>query len=450
MEVPFEYLCLLALERLSKYENIRHIKIETLSKYIECIKKEFMISFNSGEPAYNEKGIKRNFKFESFDFDEKLNDLLNDYGDIVYLDGNNLVLDDSIDYDMLEGILDEFNVSTRFKIVFFNDSCRKILDINTILGTLMSYSLFESQLQEKYIKLPFSTDRKKALSELKSLMIFRELFLNKLKSLSRSELECYYDESNEFINMSQDDYIDYPINLNFWYQSMYYDSDEPREIDDILYDIYLYSLFSKNDISSVKIGMEISKIYSGSLDTSEDVDYFFKEFLDQIPDIDSDNFLDNDVSDEFIDDDSGIIVTDEKLDYLFYLTLIKKIDEFVLKYGGSSELIVKRQRLLYSLDNSSLCLYEDGNIDNMLEELKEQADDFRLPFYRTIIYFLTEEVFNNKMDNNTIIKLLLISSYYEITNDEKIKMLFSKNANNRYYDLFERIVFKDEKTLSLG
>ena len=38
MEVPFEYLCLLALERLSKYENIRHIKIETLSKYIECIK----------------------------------------------------------------------------------------------------------------------------------------------------------------------------------------------------------------------------------------------------------------------------------------------------------------------------------------------------------------------------------------------------------------------------
>ena len=48
MEVPFEYLCLLALERLSKYENIRHIKIETLSKYIECIKNEFMISFNSG------------------------------------------------------------------------------------------------------------------------------------------------------------------------------------------------------------------------------------------------------------------------------------------------------------------------------------------------------------------------------------------------------------------
>ena len=30
--------------------------------------------------------LKRNFKFESFDFDEKLNDLLNDYGDIVYLD----------------------------------------------------------------------------------------------------------------------------------------------------------------------------------------------------------------------------------------------------------------------------------------------------------------------------------------------------------------------------
>ena len=27
MEVPFEYLCLLALERLSKYENIRHIDL---------------------------------------------------------------------------------------------------------------------------------------------------------------------------------------------------------------------------------------------------------------------------------------------------------------------------------------------------------------------------------------------------------------------------------------
>ena len=89
--------------------------------------------------------------------------------------------------------------------------------------------------------------------------------------------------------------------------------------------IYLYSLFSKNDISSVKIGMEISKIYSESLDTSEDVDYFLKEFLDQIPDIDSNNFLDDDVSDEFIDDDSGIIVTDENLDYLFYLTGLQLI-----------------------------------------------------------------------------------------------------------------------------
>ena len=35
MEVPFEYLCFLALEKLLKYENKRKIKIEKLLKYID-------------------------------------------------------------------------------------------------------------------------------------------------------------------------------------------------------------------------------------------------------------------------------------------------------------------------------------------------------------------------------------------------------------------------------
>ena len=109
-------------------------------------------------------------------------------------------------------------------------------------------------------------------------MIFRELFLYKLKSLSETKLECYYDESNEFVNLSQDEYDDYPINKAFWYKSMYYDSRVPDEIDDILYDMYLYSMFSDGNISSLKINNEIYKIYLNALDYSEDNDYFFQEY----------------------------------------------------------------------------------------------------------------------------------------------------------------------------
>lgn len=443
MEVPFEYLCLLALERLLKYENIRHIKIETLSKYIECIKKEFMISFNSGEPAYNEKGIKRNFKFESFDLNQKINDLLNNYEDIIYLgNDNNIVLEDNIDCEMLEGILDEFNVSSRFKLVFFDGDNRKILNINTILNVLKEYNLFERKLEETYLNLPFRTDKKKTISELKSFMIFRELFLYKLKSLSETKLECYYDESNEFVNLSQDEYDDYPINKAFWYKSMYYDGRVPDEIDDILYDMYLYSMFSDGNISSLKINNEIYKIYLNALDYSEDNDYFFQEYLDEIPDIDSDNFM--------YDSDYEIEITDEELDYLFYLTFVRKIDKFMSENGMSTELIFKRQRLLYSLDTSDYCLYNENNIDSLLDELKGRVENVRLPKYEIFMYFLTEEIFKEPTNNNTITKLLLISSYYDITKDEKIKMLFNKNSNNRYYDLFERIVFNNEKTLSLG
>ena len=442
MEVPFDYLCFLALERLLKYENIRHIKIETLSKYIECIKNEFMISFNSGEPAYNEKGIKRNFKFESFDLNQKINDLLNNYEDIIYLgNDNNIVLEDNIDCEMLEGILDEFNVSSRFKLVFFDGDNRKILNINTILNVLKEYNLFERKLEETYLNLPFRTDKKKTISELKSFMIFRELFLYKLKSLSETKLECYYDESNEFVNLSQDEYDDYPINKAFWYKSMYYDGRVPDEIDDILYDMYLYSMFSDGNISSLKINNEIYKIYLNALDYSEDNDYFFQEYLDEIPDIDSDNFM--------YDSDYEIEITDEELDYLFYLTFVRKIDKFMSENGMSTELIFKRQRLLYSLDTSDYCLYNENNIDSLLDELKGRVENVRLPKYEIFMYFLTEEIFKEPTNNNTITKLLLISSYYDITKDEKIKMLFNKNSNNRYYDLFEKIIFNNEKTLSL-
>lgn len=442
MEVPFDYLCFLALERLLKYENIRHIKIETLSKYIECIKNEFMISFNSGEPAYNEKGIKRNFKFESFDLNQKINDLLNNYEDIIYLgNDNNIVLEDNIDCEMLEGILDEFNVSSRFKLVFFDGDNRKILNINTILNVLKEYNLFERKLEETYLNLPFRTDKKKTISELKSFMIFRELFLYKLKSLSETKLECYYDESNEFVNLSQDEYDDYPINKAFWYKSMYYDGRVPDEIDDILYDMYLYSMFSDGNISSLKINNEIYKIYLNALDYSEDNDYFFQEYLDEIPDIDSDNFM--------YDSDYEIDITDEELDYLFYLTFVRKIDKFMSENGMSTELIFKRQRLLYSLDTSDYCLYNENNIDSLLNELKGRVENVRLPKYEIFMYFLTEEIFKEPTNNNTITKLLLISAYYDITKDEKIKMLFNNNSNNRYYDLFEKIVFNNEKTLSL-
>ncbi len=442
MEVPFDYLCFLALERLLKYENIRHIKIETLSKYIECIKNEFMISFNSGEPAYNEKGIKRNFKFESFDLNQKINDLLNNYEDIIYLgNDNNIVLEDNIDCEMLEGILDEFNVSSRFKLVFFDGDNRKILNINTIMNVLKEYNLFEKKLEETYLNLPFRTDKKKTISELKSFMIFRELFLYKLKSLSETELECYYDESNEFVNLSQDEYDDYPINKAFWYKSMYYDGSVPDEIDDILYDMYLYSMFSDGNISSLKINNEIYKIYLNALDYSEDNDYFFQEYLDEIPDIDSDNFM--------YDSDYEIEITDEELDYLFYLTFVRKIDKFMSENGMSTELIFKRQRLLYSLDTSDYCLYNENNIDSLLNELKGRVENVRLPKYEIFMYFLTEEIFKEPTNNNTITKLLLISAYYDITKDEKIKMLFNNNSNNRYYDLFEKIVFNNEKTLSL-
>lgn len=441
MEVPFDYLCFLALEKLLKYENKRKINITSLSKYIDSIKKEFIKSFNDGEIVLNEKGIKRKFKFESFDFNEKLNDLLSNYDNIIYLDNNDIVLYDDIDYEMLEGILDEFNVSGRFKLVFFDGDNRKILNINTIINTLKEYNLFEKKLEEKYLNLPFSTDKKKTISELKSLMIFRELFLYKLKSLSDIVLECHYDESNELVNLNQSDYLNYPVDKTFWYKSPYYDSRVPNEIDDILYDINLYSIFSDGDINSLKINKEINKIYLNSLDYDDDNDYFFNEYLNEIPDIDSDNFMD----DEYYD----IEITDEELDYLFYLTFIRKIDSFMNDYGVSTDLIIKRQRLLYSLDTSEYFLYNENNIDNLINEFIGRCDNIRLPMYEIFIYFLTEEVFNGIFDNNTITKLLLISSYYDITKDEKIKMLFSKNSNNRYYDLYEKIVFKHEKTLSL-
>lgn len=443
MEVPFEYLCFLALEKLLKYENKRKIKIEKLLKYISEIQKSFIKSFNNGEKATHEKGLKRNFKFKSFDSDEKLNDLISDFDSLVYIDdNNNLCLYDDVDYDTLLGIVYDFDVSSRFNLVALDDECRKILGIKEIMNTLKHYSLFERKLEEKYINLGLNSNKEQAKKDIKSFLLLRGLFFNKIKNLSELELACYDDESTEFDNNETKDYEEYPVDKNMWYKSMYYDSRDDKELDETVYDIFFYSLFSKNDLSALKLNKEISEIYDESLDVSDDIDYELNEYLEDIPDIDTDNFLD--------DSSYEINIDDRECDYLFYMTFIKKLDLFTNKYGTSNDLIIRRQRLLYSLDKIDLCLFEEDKFNNKLEELQEKAgDQTELVFYKKIIWFLTEEVFKREMNSDSIIKLLLISSYYEITKDERIEMLFNKNANNKYYDIYYNIVFTDEKTLSM-
>ena len=272
--------------------------------------------------------------------------------------------------------------------------------------------------------------------------MLRGLFLNKVKNLSELELACYDDESTEFDNNETKDYEEYPVLKSMWYKSIYYDEKDDKELDEMVYDIYFYSLFSKGDLSALKLNKEISEIYDESLDVSDDIDYELNEYLEDIPDINTDDFLD--------DSSYEINIDDRECDYLFYMTFIKKLDSFTNKYGTSNDLIIRRQRLLYSLDKIDLCLFEEDKFNNKFDELQEKAgDQTELVFYKKIIWFLTEEVFKREMNSDSIIKLLLISSYYEITKDEKIEMLFNKNANNKYYNIYYNIVFTDEKTLSI-
>ena len=163
IEVPFNYINLLAFLTLLKYENKRGIKIDTLQKYHQILLEEVIKDYNTKNVTYY--GEFDNWKGKIIFFiDEQnnLNNFLNEFSHMFYIEDDTIYLYDEISYEELRQqeveMRKEQCISNRFALASNSNRLFDLLNINKIKSVIEKYIKIEQEIEKTYFKLNHSDD----------------------------------------------------------------------------------------------------------------------------------------------------------------------------------------------------------------------------------------------------------------------------------------------------
>lgn len=443
IEVPFNYINLLAFITLLKYENKRGIKINTLQKYHQILLDEVIKDYNNKNVIYYQDVDNWKGKIDFF-VDEKndLNNFLNEFSHLFYIDGDTIYLRDEICYEELiqqEIIIREKQcISNRFSSASNSSRLFDLLNINKIKSIIEMYIKIEQEIEKIYSQLNHSDDNE-IKQKLTRLLFMRAIFLNNICQNTDYIIDAFRLESSRIYESdSSYEYSKNPINLELWKQSNYYNEDDIWDINDRIYDIFQYAIFGTTSLVSRKTNEMLQNLY------------FYGDKNNNQPELSEDYFSEDFTFEEKFDDDNTYYIVDnEEVDLAFYLTYLHKLNDYIKEYDESPDLIDTKNRLLYALDMPKLCLFKQENFMQELEKAQEfelEAEDF--DFVEDEVRFMADEVFMNETDENTIKKLLFISTYYELTKDQKIVKILNKHSDSSNFATYSEIIFGEPKEYS--
>ena len=211
-----------------------------------------------------------------------------------------------------------------------------------------------------------------------------------------------------------------------WNYSVFVDN-----IDSRIYDIDQYAIFSKKSFADLRMNKIFDEIHFSMFS-----DMVYKE---EEQELDSSEYDELESENEEYDYDfySG--------DLAFNILYLKKLRLYMEKYGVNNELLETYNRLLYATDSPELCLFIDKCMTSEFKNLEiSEIDDSDLMFIKEEVRFMAYEIFAKEPNNYTIRKLLFISTYYELTKDEKILKNINKHNNNKNFDNYTKIIFGEK------
>jgi len=443
IELPFNYVNLLAFMTLLKYESKRDIKIDTLQKYHQILLEEVIKDYNNKYTKYYQDVDNWKGKIDFFINEQNdLNDFLNEFSHLFYFDKDTIYLHDEICYEELiqqEIVMrEEQCISNRFLLVSNNSRLLDLLNINKIKSVIEKYIKIEQEIEKTYSKLNHSDDNE-IKQKLTKLLFMRAIFLTNICQNADHIIDAFRLESSRvYESDSSYKYSKTPIDLELWRKSNYYNEDGIGDIDDRIYDIFQYAIFGKTSLVSKKTNEMLQNLY------------FYRDENNNEPELLEDYFSEDLTFSENLDDDNTCYIVDnEETDLAFYLTYLHKLNQYIKKYGESVDLIDTKNRLLYALDMPRLCLFKQEKFIQELEKVKEfelEPEDF--DFFEDEVRFMADEVFMTETDKNTIKKLLFISTYYELTKDKKIVKILNKHSDKKNFAKYSEIIFGEPKGYS--
>ena len=103
-----------------------------------------------------------------------------------------------------------------------------------------------------------------------------------------------------------------------------------------------------------------------------------------------------------------------------------------------------KKRLLYALDKPEVCLFKDNNFKVELEKTRDE-NEATFELFSDEVRYMSSEVFLVPYDKNTLKKLLFISTYYELSEDEVVKDIIDSYSEHEQYGFYRRVVFGEQK-----
>lgn len=465
IEVPYDYINLLAFLNVMKYENNRSIKVKDLNNYRVALLDKVLEEYKDPDMTFmaDEDQWKGEVTFSYVDEKKALRNFLHTYNHILYLDGDTIYLNDDVDYKILNHELiklkREEEIGHRFGAASSRKDLLKVLGIKKIETFLKGFLKVEEETEVCYMDL-FSSKIKDSERIMKKNLLMRALLLNNLKNSESQYVDAfrlvaadlYYDKDSY-------EYDIYPLSMDLWVNSEFYNSDKDElfnNIDDRLYEIYQYAIFGDDSLSLQKLWDMIDNLYFFEMpvevenllfnDSDDDSDEY-----DEEEDYGDEEYSTYDAETEDIDmeegDKEGYFICDSALeDNIFYLNYVDKLNKYMVEYGEDKELLRVKKRLLYVLDNPTIALYKEENFENEL--LKIQAEEIKndsFDFIEDEIRFMASEVFLVPEDKNTVKKLLFVSTYYDLTGDESVKEIMGRYSNHEKFNLYSKITFGKQK-----
>ena len=404
--MPLSYILLIVMKILKEHK----MKTTISKKQLGSVITEFLVeSFLPDEV--------KNALLEDFDFEYELQLIMDNYGYYFYCEDNMIDLSPYTKISTIDNLLEEVSGEYDMDLIdIIDDFFEFNIPILEIIGIKIDTNLYQKCLEiEENIEKGYESLAKadiemnkipdNVLSKLKKNIIKRKIVFNQMKhSLSLEEyndLRLYSAHVSDCLNIDianfkiENEEINFTLEEDPFHRALFF-NDSEKEL------VFAESFYADNKYKS---------------DEFKNKEIFYTMVLDVI---------DSRVNREEYDD----------------------VD---------NELIFSKYRLMYVLD----MLYQDEKKYNgylfLNDRLPNKSLDNDYSFIEDEIFYLIEEIFEyNEMEMvdyyyDNSIKAILIETYYDLTNDERVVTTIKKHFNNgkNYFanQLFGSILNKSKKKI---
>ena len=440
MKNYFDFIMYLAFRTILEYENKRSLTVSELHDY----RKKLM-----------EKNIEYYSQFDEYDdeeFEEKIRFFLSSNTSMTLVEeGQNLInfiSDKKITYKDL--------VDANFELGSYKDKddkliCGKLISISDCIECLdvigatkvkkFVYNIIEDEKKIEHAYHSYSGfELEKNIKKLLVLVYYRLTLISNLKD---DKLRCYYRTLKNLGKVDTDSkgkevrlLSDYLIENDKFYNL------NDRSIDSILNDKYQRAIFGDGTLVYAKLLSIMDAIWSYRNPNMQyeieliDPDAIFSSIEEHLEELASfeDEFEDDktnfqEYSEEYETDSIDDYLYRKRVEMTFYLNYINHIDKFLKIKDSDEDLKNSKSRLLYLLDSYGDNLFKEENYNQALCNISMSEINYRedfADFYALSRLFLVDILEGWIDDEMYLKKMLLVSTYYDLTKDNRIKKIINK------------------------